>query len=170
MLRQVSLPADIPGALFLYHMPGRYDSFEADSALIQAQQIDYVLCLAPIEEIRRKSPAYADAIERKNIAWQRIEFPISDFSAPGEDEEPAFLDLVRQVADDLRSGQRVLIHCAGGIGRTGTAAVCVLLALGFTQEVAIRCIQKAGSHHEAHEQLELIDWIAARIKTTQTEK
>jgi len=55
-------------------------------------------------------------------------FPIADCQAPSD--IPAFAKSVRQVAEALRSGGAVAIHCGAGIGRTGTFAIGVLLALG----------------------------------------
>ena len=43
-------------------------------------------------------------------------------------------DVVQAVVDELRSGKGVVVHCAGGTGRTGTVIACTLAALGMSQD------------------------------------
>jgi protein-tyrosine phosphatase len=61
------------------------------------------------------------------------------------------------VADDLRAGESVLLHCAAGIGRTGTAAACVLKSLGLTRDEALERVRAAGSDPQSAAQSGLID-------------
>ena len=50
----------------------------------------------------------------------------------GLPEDPAaFRRDMPQIAQALRDGDAVLLHCAAGMGRTGSAAACVLKALGL---------------------------------------
>jgi protein-tyrosine phosphatase len=52
--------------------------------------------------------------------------------------EEELLSLVVGVAKDaLQVGQGVLVHCAGGIGRTGTLIGCLLASLGYPASAAI---------------------------------
>ena len=61
-----------------------------------------------------------------------------------------------QFADDLaaslKKGDAILMHCGAGIGRTGTMATAVLMALGTAREAALRAVQAAGSHPETPSQ------------------
>src|SRR5512138_2256685 len=99
-LRTLPLPADVPGVLYLSGMPGRYGVFEAERDRIAAEGIDTVLCLTPLEEVERRSPAYAVAIRSGTLPWQQWIFPIPDFDAPGDHE--AFLSQIRTAAEHLR--------------------------------------------------------------------
>jgi len=85
-------------------------------------------------------------------------FPVPDYSIPKDRE--AFLGLVQTVAQGLRSGERVLIHCGAGIGRTGTPAVSVLMALGMAHADAHEAVSDAGSGPETSGQEELAQWVA----------
>jgi len=42
-------------------------------------------------------------------------------------------DVVQAVVEELGAGRGVVVHCAGGTGRTGTVLACVLAALGVPQ-------------------------------------
>ncbi len=54
--------------------------------------------------------------------------------------------LVRKVTDAVRremdSGEGVVIHCVGGIGRTGTVIGCILRDLGFPAEEVVAYLDK----------------------------
>jgi protein-tyrosine phosphatase len=85
-------------------------------------------------------------------------FPIVDFGVPSD--RARFLELVNSIAFDLRGGANILLHCAAGIGRTGTVASCVLAALGVPVDEATQRVYAAGSYAERPEQVDLIQWVA----------
>jgi atypical dual specificity phosphatase len=143
-------------------MPGRCEPFEEAQKEIQRQGITRVVCLTPEEEIRSKSPEYASALEGGAFSWIHIEFPIPDYGVP-QDEE-AFLNLVRSIAHQLQEGERVLIHCGAGHGRTGTVAICVLMALGLEKDEAEERVEDAGSAPETAEQRGLVEWVAKYLR------
>jgi protein-tyrosine phosphatase len=62
----------------------------------------------------------------------------------------------------LQSGEAVLIHCAGGVGRTAMLAVSVLLALDNPLEEAESIVSRAGSTVETMPQIEMLSWCATR--------
>ena len=161
MIRSLTLPPAVPGQLYLRSMPGRYEPFEKARKEIVQRRIAWVICLAPLEEVRSKSPVYARAIEAGEVPWADEMFPIPDYGVPADRD--AFLDLVRTIAERLRARERVLIHCGAGIGRTGTLAVCVLRALGMTQDEAYEAVTDAGSGPETSAQEELVQWVADRL-------
>jgi protein-tyrosine phosphatase len=157
MLREVDT-SKIPGHLFLSSMPGRYAPFGQDNQEIIDHAIDTVISLSPLDEIWQKSPEFAKAITNNAISWERKDFPIEDYDIPVDRE--AFVDLARDTARDLKSGKRVVIHCGAGIGRTGTLAACVLLALGMEHQNALDAVAATGSRPETQEQHELVKWVA----------
>lgn len=53
----------------------------------------------------------------------------------------------------LKAGN-ILIHCAGGIGSTGTFAVILLKIVGYSFEEALKITNNAGSDSETPEQIE----------------
>ena len=69
----------------------------------------------------------------------------------------AFHAAIGQVVDALRGGESVLLHCAAGIGRTGTAAACVLKHLGLPTAQALQRVREAGSNPETALQSGLVE-------------
>jgi protein-tyrosine phosphatase len=56
-------------------------------------------------------------------------------SWPDNPEREAGLlrDVVQVVVEELRAARGVVVHCAGGTGRTGTVIACALAALGMPE-------------------------------------
>lgn len=69
-------------------------------------------------------------------------FPIDDYGAPSD---PTYPSLVADHFSRLRSGESVFAHCAGGVGRAGTFAACLLVADGMQADEAMQLVsQKRG--------------------------
>jgi protein-tyrosine phosphatase len=154
------LPEGVVGRLYLVAMPGRRGPLEQTWADLQREGIQVIVCLAEPEEIRDKSAAYAAALEAQTVPCPVESFPVADFGVPGDRE--GFWALACRVGRRLTGGERVVIHCGAGIGRTGTLAACVLLALGEPPAQAEQAVSAAGSHPETDAQRALVAWCAAR--------
>ena len=91
-----------------------------------------------------------------------LAFAIPDRGAPPVRER--FWELAIDVASRLQGGETILIHCAGGVGRTALLAIGVLLALGQTADEARSAVSRAGSTIETAPQSSLIAWCAAKAR------
>ena len=160
MFRSVDLPAGVPGRLLLHSMPGRYEALERVWHQVRADAVGTIVCLTERDELHEKSYEYAQALERGTVPCLVLPFEIPDRGAP-EDRE-GFWELAVRVANRLQSGEIVLIHCAGGVGRTALLAICVLLALGQPASEARSLVSRAGSTVETAPQSNLIAWCAAQ--------
>jgi len=154
MFRQVSLPAALRGALYLHAMPARYESWDAFTEELARCRVENVVSLASEEEIREKSPAYAEAIQRGALPFHLDSFPVPDFGVPSD--FAAYFAFVARAARRIRMGKSLLVHCGAGIGRTGTFAISLLLALGSSLDDASRLVEAAGSHPETDAQRDFL--------------
>jgi hypothetical protein len=155
-LRSVELP--FTGRLYLYSMPGRFEPFALASHAIQSSGITWVVCLTPLAEVQEKAPAYARAIETGTLPWLHVSCPIPDFGVP--EQLQAFVATAADAAQRIRAGQNILVHCAAGIGRTGTFAMAVCLQLGFDLQQASETVQAAGSSPDTNAQAMLVAGLA----------
>jgi len=162
MFRCVELPGEVLGELYLHSMPGRYEPFEQAVEEVQKLRIGRVIRLAPLDEVRQKSPKYFAAIQEGKLPWVDEGVDVEDYGVP-EDRE-AFLKKARSVADSLRKGERVLVHCGAGIGRTGVFAICVLMALGLPQGEADGRVRGACSGPEGEKQRQFLEWAEERLR------
>jgi protein-tyrosine phosphatase len=164
MFRCVELPARVPGRLLLHSMPGRFEAIERVWHQLRSEAVGAIVCLSEIYEIRMKSSAYAEALEGGTVPCSVLPFQIREGGVP-EDRE-SFWALAKDVANRLRSGEAVLIHCTGGVGRTAMLAVSVLLALGEPMSRAETIVSLAGSTVETLPQIEMLLWCATRASLT----
>lgn len=155
-IRPLPLPQGVPGHLWLSSMPGRFESWTSFEAQAQRTGLTLVVCLTPRAELRELSPAYHTAVASGSVPFRWLNVPIRNFGVP--DDAPAFRREVTAIAEALKRGDSVLLHCAAGMGRTGTAAACVLKALGLTRDEATHRVREAGSNPQNALQSGVVDW------------
>jgi protein-tyrosine phosphatase len=163
MFRRVDLPARVTGKLLLHSMPGRFEAIERAWQQVKNEAVGAIVCLAEAYEIRLKSSAYAEALEGGTVPCSVLPFEIREGGVP--QDRDGFWALANDVASRLQSGQVVLIHCAGGVGRTAMLAIPVLLVLGEPINEAENAVSRAGSIVETMPQIEMLSWCAARINS-----
>ena len=69
--------------------------------------------------------------------------PIADMRAPGRRFSTGWVQAGPAIHACLRAGGKVLIHCRGGLGRTGTIAAQLLVEFGQDPDAAIQAVRRA---------------------------
>jgi len=161
MFRRVELPPRVPGKLLLHSMPGRYEALDRVWHQVRDEAVCAIVCLAEMDEVRDKSAEYARALEESTVPCSVLHFEIPDRGAA--DDRAAFWTLAENIAMRLHAGETVLIHCAGGVGRTAMLAICVKLALGEPASTARSVVSRAGSTVETAAQSSLISWCESKV-------
>jgi protein-tyrosine phosphatase len=70
-----------------------------------------------------------------------LSYPIPDVHVPGN--VASFRAFVARLADRLRAGERIGVHCRGSIGRSTVTAACTLIHIGWNAKEALRAIEAA---------------------------
>lgn len=154
--RRLELPAGVPGSLWLSAMPGRFAAWREFERDARDAGLQLVVCLTPLDEVRELSPPYHAAIRRGDAPYEWLHLPAPNFGVP---EDPAeFRRGIERIAQALRAGQPVMMHCAAGMGRTGSAAACVLKSLGLDTDEALQRVRDAGSNPQNAQQSGFVEW------------
>ena len=155
-MRSLFLPPDVPGQAWLGAMPGRFESWNTFRTDAERTRLSAVVCLAPRSEVAELAPEYHAALTRGDLPFRWVHIPMRNYGLP---EDPAgFRRDIATLAQGLRGGDVVLLHCAAGLGRTGTAAACLLKALGVPADDALQRVRDAGSNPQNAEQSGLVHW------------
>lgn len=94
----------------------------------------------------------------KDLGFKRHSIPIIDFTAPTQEQFKESLEIMNKVVG------KVIIHCQGGYGRTGTMGAAYWIAKGLPAHRAINKIRQANPGAvELPEQEESLYELAATI-------
>jgi protein-tyrosine phosphatase len=119
-----------------------------------------VVCLVEEREVAGHWPHYVDWLH-EHRGTTAVWFPIHDLNAPPLEQAEILLgDLLARLERD----EHLLMHCAAGIGRTGTMAACILVRLGMDIDEALALVRNSRpmAGPEVGAQLDLVKEIAAR--------
>jgi protein-tyrosine phosphatase len=139
-LEPTALPTS--GRLGLTICPGRQDrgrTLARDLESLLGAGARRLVCLLPEDELEWAGvPALLAAAESRGLATSRL--PIPDQRAPELGRTRALCCELRAA---LEAGEDVVIHCLGGLGRSGTIAACLLIDFGATPTAAIAACRAA---------------------------
>jgi len=101
-----------------------------------------VVTLMEEHELARYEVAAMGAeVAARGMAW--LHLPIVDADVPREAFEAAWREAGPRLRALLGEGRRVLLHCRGGLGRTGTIAARLLVELGTAPAGAVAAVRAA---------------------------
>jgi ADP-ribosyl-[dinitrogen reductase] hydrolase len=125
-------------------MSGPWDrDLALDLAAIRAWGAALVVTLTEARELRLLGvPHLGEAVRAHGMDW--LHLPIRDVAVPDAAFEAAWAASAgAAIRARLRAGERVLVHCRGGLGRAGTIAARLLAELGTPPEEAIARVRAA---------------------------
>ncbi|MCB1169401.1 MAG: dual specificity protein phosphatase family protein, partial [Leptospiraceae bacterium] len=151
-----SFNAESP-AIYITILPGRKDrkrDLQKDLDTIAQSGIESVMCLVTPDELEYYGvPALIQ--EYRSRGFQTLSFPILDQHAPSR---AGLQEALQWLAEQRKEGRPVLIHCVGGLGRSGLVAAAYLMESGQDFDGAVEIVRRARSERaiETTEQMEFL--------------
>lgn len=150
MIDTVKIPS-LPGLIGISSCPGMStfstldlydDRIDADLQNIKNWGASVIVTLLEIRELAMLGiadlPGKALAL---NLLW--LHLPIRNMGLPDSLFEESWKWAGPRLLELLREGQRVLIHCKEGIGRSGIVAARLLIESGVDPASAVKIVRKA---------------------------
>ncbi|WP_093148063.1 protein-tyrosine phosphatase family protein [Thalassobaculum litoreum] len=127
-----------PGRLAIAPLPRT----DGDFAAIRAWGAGLVLSLVEEDEAERAgAPELSARFEREGLVCLRA--PLVDYGSPDEAFETHWWDHRDRALALLEAGNKVLVHCRGGQGRSGTIAAALMIAGGMAPAEAIAEVRRS---------------------------
>lgn len=112
----------------------------ADLDVVAAWQPAAVVTLIEDHEFKMLGvPDLGAQVRARGLDWHHL--PIVDVQPPDARFEAALQASGPRLLEALRQGQRVLVHCRGGLGRAGTVTARLLVELGIPAQEAIHRVR-----------------------------
>lgn len=124
------------GVLGISPCPGRAGFYEADLLAIRHWQPALVVTLITAEELSRVAPGLGADLSASGIEWRHL--PTADYDTPGA----GWAEIASLAHAALAQGHKILLHCMGGCGRSGTAALRLLIEAGEAPEPALNRLRQ----------------------------
>lgn len=86
-------------------------------------------------------PQFETGICQSSLAWYHL--PIRDMSVPTDQFEMLWQKHAAELYSLLRTGKSLVIHCRGGLGRTGMIAARMLVEMGESPLEAVKRVRTA---------------------------
>lgn len=116
-------------------------SLSLDLDVIQAWGARIIVTLVETHELAMLGVAdLEEQVQHRHMMWQHL--PIRDLQPPGAAFESEWPTAARTLCQTLSAGDKVLVHCRGGLGRAGTVAALLLVEMGVAPADAIRRVRE----------------------------
>lgn len=143
------------GILGIAPMPGRGGHYAEDIAHLKDWKPAMVVTLVPEAELAAAGAGELGTdLQHSGTRW--VSFPVPDFGVPGWRQEAGWQAISRPALAALDGGGRVLLHCNGGCGRSGMAALRLMVEAGEAPDAALarlRAVRPGAVETEAQ-----LDW------------
>lgn len=131
------LPKLLPGRLFSTRMPrdlaDNLDARVEFERKVKLHKLDIVLILTEKEEYDEYAKVDLEEFY-EGLGLEILCFPIKDFATPSPEE---FTEMVKLATLNLADSKNILVHCAGGNGRTGLLLCGILKTCGVANPIQV---------------------------------
>ena len=129
------------GVLGLGPMPGRDGAYARDLSQLLRWAPGLAVTMTTLEELAAKGAGGLPGdLAEAGVAW--LHLPISDYGAPSGSTLAAWPAAAARARAVLASGGRVWLHCMGGCGRSGTAALRLMVEMGEEPRAALERLRE----------------------------
>ncbi len=132
------------GELGMTILPGRKDNgrvLEEDLKNLKEQGITHIVTLITDSEFTRYGvEGLMD--EYKSAGFITYRLPIIDQGVCSQNEMDT---VIKWIGEELNDGANIMIHCVGGLGRTGIVAASFLIQQGLSSQAAIDEVRSTRS-------------------------
>lgn len=124
------------GILALAPLPGRGGHYAEDLAHLRDWQPALVITLATAPEmVAHNIGDLGTDLREKGTRWMHL--PVPDLGIPDIATEELWHGASDAALSALEGGGRVLVHCVGGCGRSGMAALRLMIEAGEDADAAL---------------------------------
>lgn len=155
VINQVQVPGG--GVIGMTHCPGRCDvdgsghrwerRLEDDLEQLEQWGTDALITLLQSHEFAKLGVSeFEEVVKRKGINWYHL--PVEDMGAPAEEFFTGFNSCKTELLkclngnDSAEGSGRIIVHCAAGLGRTGTVTASLLVRYGMSPVQAIEHVRR----------------------------
>ena len=125
-----------PAILGMSPLPGLTGDFLADVEKIFNWNPTTILSLTPKKEMEDLGASdFVSMMAKERIPW--VHFPIKDFSIVDQQQEVLWEKISKNINLQINNGNRILVHCRGGCGRTGMIVLRFMIEFGEDPEKAL---------------------------------
>jgi atypical dual specificity phosphatase len=107
-----------------------------DTELEKLYEQGFRIIISLLDETQQL-PEY-DVKKAEKMGFRRYSIPVRDFKSPTQGQFQEFLDIMKQAED------KVIIHCQGGSGRTGTMGAAYWISKGLPAHSAVKKVKHSN--------------------------
>ena len=124
------------GILAIAPLPGVEGEYEKDLEHLSDWKPALVISMTTQAEMTVAGAGDLGAdLQDAGTRWAHL--PLEDFTGPDAEQEEEWHAISRSALSALQGGGRVLIHCRGGCGRSGMAALRLMVEAGEDANTAL---------------------------------